>query len=72
MAALLLFWVIGYPVQNATGPVATFFTYIEFSGHYYNNFFNGVVDLGDTVFFISMIVLFLFLAARTVESRRWR
>ena len=72
IAALLLLWIIGVPVQNATGPVATFVNYLEFRNHYYQNFASGVVDLSDVVFFVSVVVLFLFLAARTVESRRWR
>jgi gliding motility-associated transport system permease protein len=72
MAILLVLWVISYPLQNATGPVANFFNYIDFSNHFYNNFFNGVVDLNDVTYFISVVIFFLFLAARSVESRRWR
>jgi ABC-2 type transport system permease protein len=72
MALLLLLWVIGYPVQNATGPVAAFLSHLEFSGHFYSNFFNGVVDLPGIVYYLSLVGLFLFLAARVVESRRWR
>lgn len=72
MAILLLLWVISYPVQNATGPVASVINYLDFSNHFYNNFFNGVVDLNDVTYFISVVIFFLFLAARSVESRRWR
>jgi ABC-2 type transport system permease protein len=72
MAVSLLLWVISYPVQNATGPVAGFLQYLDFSNHFYNNFFRGVIDLADVVYFLSITVFFLFLAARTVESRRWR
>ena len=45
MAALLLTWVISYPVQNATGPVADFVKYMDFSNHFYDNFFAGVINL---------------------------
>ena len=72
MAVILLLWVISYPVQNATGPVASFLQYLDFSNHFYNNFFRGVIDLADVTYFVSVTVFFLFLAARTVESRRWR
>jgi len=72
MAVILLLWVISYPVQNATGPAASFLQYLDFSNHFYNNFFRGVIDLADVVYFVSVTVFFLFLAARTVESRRWR
>jgi ABC-2 type transport system permease protein len=72
MGLLLLAWVISYPVQNETGAVATVIRHLSFSDHYYTNFLSGVVDLGDVVYFVSVVVLFLFLAARVVESRRWR
>lgn len=72
MALLLLFWVISYPVQSDTGPVAEFIKHLDFSNHFYNNFMRGVVDLTDVVYFVTVIVFFLFLASRVVESRRWR
>jgi ABC-2 type transport system permease protein len=72
MAVSLLLWVISYPVQTATGPVASVLQSLDFSNHFYNNFFRGVIDLADVTYFVSVSVFFLFLAARTVESRRWR
>jgi len=72
MAVSLLLWVISYPVQNASGPVASVLQYLDFSNHFYNNFFRGVIDISDVLYFVSVSVFFLFLAARTVESRRWR
>ena len=68
----LLLWIIDAPWESATGPLATFMRYIALPSHIYDNFFSGVVDLNDIVYFVSVIVLFLFLAARSVESRRWR
>jgi gliding motility-associated transport system permease protein len=69
---LLVLWVISYPVQNAVGPTASVLQYLDFSNHFYNNFFAGVIDLSDVVYFVSVAGLFLFSAARVVESRRWR
>ncbi len=65
-------WLIGLPFQNEDGAAAAVFNYIDFSGHFYNNFYNGVAHLTDIVYFTSAIALFLFLATRVVESRRWR
>jgi ABC-2 type transport system permease protein len=65
-------WLIGLPFQNSTGTLATVVNYLVISDHFYNNFYTGTVDLTDTVYFVSVIVVFLFLAARVVESRRWR
>ncbi|MGH2522615.1 MAG: ABC transporter permease [Anaerolineales bacterium] len=72
MALILALWLVALPVQNSTGLVADVLNYLDFSVHYYNNFFSGVVDLSDIAYFVSLVVLFLFLAARSVESRRWR
>ena len=72
LVLLLAFWLIQYPVQDKTDLVSTVFSSLSFYSHYVNNFVNGVVDLTDVTYFISVVVLFLFLAARTVESRRWR
>jgi ABC-2 type transport system permease protein len=68
----LVMWIIDAPWQNATGPVATLVRYVALPTHIYDNFFTGVVDLNDVVYFLSVMVFFLFLAARSVESRRWR
>ncbi len=68
----LLLWIIDLPVRDSNGPVADFVRHLAFPRHIYDNFFSGVVDLKDVVFFISMMVFFLFLSARSVESRRWR
>jgi ABC-2 type transport system permease protein len=72
MGLILLLWVISYPFQSQTGPVASVMQYLDISNHFYNNFFRGVIDLSDVTYFVSLVVGFLFLAARTVESRRWR
>jgi ABC-2 type transport system permease protein len=72
MAVLLGLWLINLPWQNATGPLAEVMNYLALPDHFYNNFYGGAVDLTDATYFISLAVFFLFLAARTVESRRWR
>jgi ABC-2 type transport system permease protein len=72
IGATLLMWIIDLPFQTATGVVGEFFRYLAFPTHIYDNFFSGVVDLNDVVYFLSIMIFFLFLAARSVESRRWR
>ncbi len=71
-AVLLLAWVIGQPAQNSTGVVAEVLNYLDLRGHFYNNFTQGVIDLSDITYFVSTAVLFLFVGARSIESRRWR
>lgn len=72
MAILLGLWLIGLPFQNDTGTLGLVTGYLDISRQYYENFPNGVIDLGNVVYFLSITAFFLFLAARVVESRRWR
>jgi ABC-2 type transport system permease protein len=40
--------------------------------HRYTDFAKGVIDFGNTVFFIAATVVFLFLTVKVLESRRWK
>jgi ABC-2 type transport system permease protein len=72
MAVALGLWLTGLPFQNDTGPMAQVMNYLGFSSHFYDNLFRGVLDGADLIYFVSLIVFFLFIAARMIESRRWR
>jgi len=72
MAVLLTLWLVRGAFENGVGPLTEFFKYLLLPNHYYDNFLTGVMDLSDFTYFFSMIALFLFLAARSIEPRRWR
>jgi len=72
LVVLLVFWLIQYPFQGQTGALATVANALSFYAHFSNNFVTGVLDLSDVMYFVSAVILFLFLATRAVESRRWR
>ena len=44
--------------------------WVSFSGRY-NTFISGVFDYSNLIFFISVAAIFLFLAVRTLEKKRW-
>jgi len=46
-------------------------SYLTPSGHYYT-FVDGIVDTRDLVYYISVTFVFVFLAGRVLEARRWR
>lgn len=46
-------------------------SYLTPSGHYYN-MIDGLIDTRDLVYYVSATFLFLFLASRVLEARRWR
>jgi len=45
--------------------------YINILGHF-SDFSKGILDTGSLIFFVSGIGLFLFMATKVLESRRWR
>ena len=76
---MLTIWIIGIVgnlLQNLFGVgnnnIVDFANYIDFSNHYSNSFGRGIIDTVDIVYFVSVIVISLFLATRVVEMRRWR
>ncbi len=68
---VLLLWFIR-PINQAGGEFgARFITYLNFIDHYIN-FFRGIIDLTDVIYYLSVTIFALFLGAIFVEARRWR
>jgi ABC-2 type transport system permease protein len=68
----LMLWVLGAAGQLVSNPTASqFFSQVGFFEHT-SNFWRGVIDTNDIVYFLSVIVLALFIATRVLETRRWR
>ncbi len=59
------------PIQ-AGGGSGTLLSYLDFSEHFYNTLYRGVIELGDIVYYLSVTALALFLGTISVEIRRWR
>ncbi len=53
------------------GPLASVLEFLGVNYHF-NNLARGVIDTKDLVYYLSMVFLFLFLAVRALESRRWK
>ncbi|MCZ6491819.1 MAG: ABC transporter permease subunit [Acidobacteria bacterium] len=66
-----MLYLIGWASSYSTGQLGQLANYISFTTHI-DNFSKGVIDLRDTVYYLSVIGLSLFLTARSVESVRWR
>jgi ABC-2 type transport system permease protein len=71
LAVILVLWVIG-GMASGTGGGNEVVRYLSFGDHLFDNLFQGVVDVGDVLYFVSLTVLSLFVASQVVESRRWR
>lgn len=68
---LILLYVISWPAEAGGGVVWSILKYLSLPEHF-STMVRGVIDTADIVFFVSAIVLSLFLTQRAVESARWR
>ena len=68
----LILWIISATGQLMSNLTASqIFAQLDFFEHT-NNFWRGIVDTNDMVYFVSLIALALFIATRVLETRRWR
>lgn len=68
---LILLYVISWPAQAGGGLAWALLKYLSLPDHF-STMVRGVIDTTDIVFFLSVILLALFLTQRSVESARWR
>jgi ABC-2 type transport system permease protein len=74
LAVLLFLWLIGAPSGSGllSGSLGGLLDYLDMSNRFYNNFYRGVIQTSDIVYFVSLIAAPLFIATQFVSSRRWR
>jgi ABC-2 type transport system permease protein len=70
VAILLGLWLIGAFASSTRAPVSTVLNYLSIITHY-NEFSRGLIDTRDVVYYLSVIVISLFLSVRVLETRRW-
>ena len=71
LGIVLMFWLVRPPSTATSGLGYQVLTYMNFIDHYLN-FYRGIIDLSDTVYYLSLTSLALFLGTVSVEIRRWR
>jgi len=72
MGSFVVIWfLLAIPGQLGNGPMAEFFRYLDFRGHFLT-MAGGVLELTDILYYVSAIVLFLLVGAVSLETRRWR
>jgi ABC-2 type transport system permease protein len=69
--ALLLLYVISWPAQSGGAGLAGILLYLSLPQHF-SQMVIGIIDTQDIVYFVSLILVALFLTQRSVESARWR
>lgn len=68
--SLLLILIDSLASLTTNTVVQTIVGWISFNGRY-QAFVTGVVDLSNTIYFLSLIGIFLFLTVRVLEKKRW-
>jgi len=71
LVSLLLLYVISWPAETAGSVMGPVLKYLSLTEHF-GEMVKGVIDTKDVVYFVSVIVLALYLTHRSVESVRWR
>ena len=70
VAILIALWLIGAFSTSARPPVSTVLNYLSIISHY-SEFGRGLIDTKDVMYYLGVIATALFLAVRSLESRRW-
>jgi ABC-2 type transport system permease protein len=70
-ATLAALFFVGYAVQYVPGPPGDVLSFFSFQSRY-EAFAKGVIDTRAVVYFLSIAVLALLVAFRTLESRKWK
>tara|TARA_B100000686_G_scaffold350757_1_gene447609 strand:- start:1266 stop:2033 length:768 start_codon:yes stop_codon:yes gene_type:complete len=67
----LFMWVIGWGAQAAGETMGQVLQFLSIVDHM-ERFLKGIVDTSDLVYYLSFILLSLFLCNRVLDSNRWR
>lgn len=71
MVGGVLFWLAGQAAASLRGRLSDAVAYLAMFEHF-GQFSRGVIDTRSLIFFLGTTAMFLFLAVRVVESRRWK
>lgn len=68
---LLILWVIGWTADYAGGTWGRVLSHASILEHF-DSFSKGVLDTRDVIYYLNLTIVALFLALRSLESRRWK
>lgn len=70
-AAFLLLYVLDWVSSYSTSKAGEVMSYLAFTTHF-DNFAKGVIDVKDVIYYLSVVVMGIFLTARSVEALKGR
>ncbi len=68
---LLLLWVLDWVSSFESSTLYKVIAYFSVTSHF-DSFSRGVIDSKDTIYYVTMTILGLFLTKQSLESLRWR
>lgn len=73
LGVLILFWALSAAAAfvQAVPLASQALTYLSLRDHF-QDFVNGVIDTRNVVYYLSFLAVTLFIAIRSLETRRWR
>jgi len=71
MSLLVLFWFIAWNEGAGGEAIVTILLRLSFLDHY-SSFLAGAIETKNLTFFFSVIIFFLFLTMKSLESRKWK
>ncbi len=71
LVAIIGLWVLDAVLQRSTSGIAQVLRYLTPRAHF-DGFLRGIIDSRDLVYFVTMIVLFLFISVTVLKMRKWR
>jgi ABC-2 type transport system permease protein len=71
MSVFLLLYLLDWVTAYSSGVAGRVMSYLALTTHF-DNFSKGVVQLGDVVYYLSVILLGIFLTSRSVEALKGR
>lgn len=72
LGIILVLWMIGFPSTIVGAAGGGLLKYLDMSEHFYPTFYQGIIELKDIIYYLSVSALALFLGSISVETRRWR
>lgn len=70
VVSLLLYMVDSFASMSGVTWLMKAASYVSFMGKY-NDFYNGIINFSNIVFFLSFAFLFVFLTVRMLDKKRW-
>jgi ABC-2 type transport system permease protein len=67
---VFLWWLVGFPA-NYVSAGSNLFSFLDMKAHFYDSMNQGVINLSDLAYFLSLTALGLFAGSTAVEVRRW-